>query len=224
MSYGLYIAKIVGVCTSSDSRLQIQILPQMSSLDTTICPKWPFFFKDEAFTGKYGDLVWCICDDEFNNGFVLGLANFGAYGDDYYETYNLGSQEIPLSIPNENLQEKISSAAVELLGQRISFQDIKVTHWNETSIHFVERSTGGFIVAFAVGSLLIMRPSEFFVHIGSEASGSSLKINSEGLSMAGDSIKLQSEEVNLGKHPTGNVMVTNGTSSEGALTSSYVKA
>lgn len=224
MSYGLYIAKIVGVSTQSDSRLQLQILPQMSSLDTSICPKWPFFFKDELFTGKYGDLVWCICDDSFNNGFVLGLANFGAYGEDYYETCNLGSQKIPLSLPYEDLQEKISSTSVELLGQRISFQDIKITHWNETSIHFIERSTGGFIIAYAVGSLLVMRPSEFFIHIGTGSTGPSLKMNSEGISMVGDSIKLQSEEVNLGKNPIGGVMVTNGASAEGALVSSYVKA
>lgn len=224
MGYGLYIAKIVGVNTSADNRLQIRILPQMANLEESMCPKWPSFFKDELYTGRNGDLVWCVCDDNFDNGYVLGLANYAAYGDDAYSTITINKEEIPLSIPKEGLQDKISEASVQLLGKRINLQDVKVTYWDSNSIHFIERSTGGFIIAYSVGSLLIMRPSEFFLHIGSAEKGPSIKVDSTGISMAADDMKFQSKHIGLGLNPTAKVVVTNGVSAEGGFPSSYVEA
>ena len=224
MSYGLYIAKIVGVCSSTDNRLQIRILPQMSTLDENLCPKWPSFFKDELYTGLKGDLVWCICDDEFNNGYVLGLANYNTYGDDEYSQITSENKTINLSIPKEELQDKIQDYSVKLLAQKLDFTDIKVTYWGDSSIHFIERSTGGFIIAFSSGSMLIMRNSEFIVHMGNE-NGSTFKMDLSGISMSSkDSVKIQAPYIGLGENPTGNVLVTNGESSEGGYVSNYVEA
>ncbi len=225
MGYGLYIAAIIGVCSNTDSRLQVRILPQMTDIDASECPLYPYFFKDELFTGKEGDLVWCICDNEFNIGYILGLANYTTYTDDTYTTTSIGNKDINLSLPVD-LKNKINQAGINLRGKALDFNDIKVTHWNDTSIHFVERSTGGLIIAYAVGSMLIMRPNEFYVHIGSEraGSGTSLKMDIDGIGISGPAIKLQSESIGLGNNPVGKVLITNGASAEAATTSKYVEA
>ena len=47
MSYGIYIAQVVGVANSGDDRLQVRVLPQMQNymtLPDDQCPKWSFFF------------------------------------------------------------------------------------------------------------------------------------------------------------------------------------
>lgn len=225
MSYGLYIASIVGVCTSEDSRLQVRILPQMTDISSERCPRFPYFFKDELFTGKNGDLVWCVCDDEFNVGYILGLANYNTYTDDTFTTTTKGNTTINLSLPTD-LKESVKNTCLALKGETLDFTDLKVTHWNDTSIHFVERNSGGFIIAYSTGSILIMRPTEFFVHIGPGKvdSGSSFKLDLNGVSFAGSSIKLESEQIGLGKSPSGKVLVTNGASAEAATTSKYVEA
>lgn len=226
MNYGLYLAKIVGVCSNTDSRLQIKILPQMESISDDMCPKWPYFFRDEILTGAAGDLVWCICDNEFNNGYVLGLANYNTYSDDAYETSKDRdtNKDIYLSLPDENLKKKIQDASIKLLGSTLSFQNVKVTHWDTNSIHMVERDTGGFVIAFAVGSMFIMRPQEFIVHIGGATTGTSFKMDAETIGLKAENIKLQSEKVGLGSNPTAPVLVTNGPSFEGSIPSKYAKA
>ena len=66
MAYGLHLAKIYGYPEWSDydDRLFVQITPEMDNITTNL-PCWPYFFRDEQFVGKTGDLVWVICDDEF---------------------------------------------------------------------------------------------------------------------------------------------------------------
>ena len=210
MSYGLYIGRVVGVASNTNSRLQIRILPHMETLEAADCPIWPSFFRDELYTGKENELVWCICDDEFNNGYILGLANYAAYSEDDYNTLTRGSTTIPLSI--------------QLLGERVVFTDIKVTYWDSNCIHFIERSTGGTIIAYSSGSILIMRPTQFYILIGGVSNGTSLKIDSTGVSMSGSEIKLQAPYVGLGTNPSAGVVVTNGSTAEGSFVSSYVKA
>ena len=226
MNYGLYLAEVVGVCNDDDDRLQIKILPQMEGISDSMCPKWPYFFRGEVLTGKIGELVWCICDNEFNIGYVLGLANYNTYTDDNFTTTKdrTTQETINLSIPNENLKEKIQDASLKILGTTLSFQNVKVTYWDENSIHMVERSSGGIIAAFAVGSLFVMRPDEFVVHIGGSNSNSTFKIDSKTIGFQSENIKLQGDNVGLGNNPTGTVLVTNGTSFEGSYVSSYVKA
>lgn len=197
----------------------------MTDIDNSQCPRFSYFFRDELFTGKEGDLVWCVCDNDFNIGYILGLANYTTYTDDVFTTTTIGQSTINLSIPS-TLKEKVRSASLNLKSKEFDFTDIKVTHWNDTSIHFVERSTGGFIVAYSIGSMLIMRPDEFYVHIGtgSPDSGSSFKIDLNGIGFSSPNIKLQSPAVSLGNNPAGKVLITNGASAEAASVSNYVEA
>ena len=75
MSYGLYIAKVVGAAVDGDDRLQIRILPQMHNtfaIPDSKCPRWPFFFREEFFTGTGAsdEYVWVVCNDDFSVGYI----------------------------------------------------------------------------------------------------------------------------------------------------------
>ena len=69
-----------------------------------------------------------------------------------------------------------------------------------------------------------MSSSLFAIHIGDADSGSYLKLNSEGFSIKGDSIRLQAPDIGLGENPTGKVLVTNGVDASASYTSSAVEA
>ena len=213
MAYGLHLAKIYGYPEWSeyDDRLFVQITPEMDNITTNL-PCWPYFFRDEQFVGKTGDLVWVICDDEFSVGYILGQANYFAYPEDQTTFLDYSMKE--------DFKKSITNITVDLLSEQLSFTDIKVQYWNNHSIHFVERSTGGFIIAYDSGSILIMRPSHFFVKIAD----SILKIDAAGISLKGDVIKAQAPEVNLGENPSYNVLVTSGVSGGNAQISENVKA
>ena len=232
---GLYIAKVVGTSTAEDSRLQVKVLPFMEDLASASCPKWPFFFKDELYSGKSGELVWCICDDHFNVGFILGPANYYTNYSSEYSTAAKDNKEITLSISESKLLNVIYDNArkvgATVIGgdssSNFTITNMKVTYWDSSCIHFVDRTNGGSIIAYSSGSLLVMTPSEFFVHIGAatdSATGTTLKINTDGISLMGSSIKLQGEEVSLGKNPKGSVLVTEGATAESGKPSDCVKA
>lgn len=223
MNCEIYVATIVKSRETEDDRLTVKILPQMRGIPDELCPRWPYFFKGQVFAGSVGELVWVICNSDFSLGYVLGPANYNTYPEQKYlkeKDFETG-EEVNLSIPYDDLIYKIEKASGELIGQQISLQNVEVVFWNERSIHFIERSTGGFIIAYSTGSLLIMRPDAFVASINGK---NTIKLDSLGFSVSGEAIKLESEEVGLGKSPSGSVMITNGYKSDAALTSKYVKA
>lgn len=214
MGYGLHLAKIKGFPAWSDydDRIFVQITPEMDNISNDL-PCWPYFFKDEQFVGKVDDLVWVICDDEYSVGYILGFANYFAYPEDQ-ETFKEYSIK-------ENLKEKIDNCLISLKASTFSWGDMKVSFWNDSCIHFVERSTGGFIIAYNVGSIFIMRPTEFIVKIAN----SSIKMNSTGFTVGADSIRIQSDDVGLGQNPVNYIVVTSGAAGgENACVSESVRA
>lgn len=214
MSYGLHLAKIVGYPAWSDydDRLFVRITPEMDNISENL-PCWPYFFKDEQFVGKTDDLVWVICDDEFSVGYILGFANYFSYPEDQetFKSYSI----------RESLKNYIDNCLVDLKASKFAWGDMKVSFWNDTCIHFIERSTGGMIVAYDVGSIFIMRPTEFIVKI----SNTVLKMDSTGFTVGADKIRMQSEDVGLGENPVNYVVVTSGSSGgENATVSETVRA
>lgn len=217
MSYGIYIAQVVGAANSGDDRLQVRVLPQMqnaSTLPDSQCPKWSYFFRDEFYTGTgaANDYVWVICNDDFSVGYILGIANYTTYTSE--ET--LYKQK---SIPSDLINTMKDSIAT-LRGEQYSFKNLKVTFWNEDSVHLIERGTGGSIIAFRNGTFYMMRPSEFVISIGD----TKLTMNRSGISLTGASIKLGSKDVCLGNEPDGGVLVTTGMTGADARVSQYVRA
>lgn len=210
--YGLYLAEIVSDSSESDSRLQVRPLPQMENIPSTLCPVYPYFFRDEALTGKTGELVWIVSNTDFTVGYVLGPANYNTYS---YQTGVFEDQSIPV-----DLKQAINDSLVQLKSEKLSFVNLKVTFWNEDCIHFIERSNGGFIIAYRSGAIHIFKESEVLLRIGN----SKIYMNSDTITIAADSLNLQSESVGLGRNPTGSVLITAGTGKEAPITSEYVRA
>lgn len=228
MSYGFYLAEVASVANTKDNRLGVRILPQMGNRTTipdSKCPVWPSFFKDELYTGKKGDLVWVICDDEFSMGYVFGLANYNTYPDivdnnGSSSVFEKSLDGIDLSIPSE-LRSAISEASISVLGVTLSLDNVKVTYWDSNCIHYIERRTGGKVIAFKSGTLYIFRQNEFVIKIGKSV----LRLDAKSLSAVSDSILMQSDFVGLGNSRSmGNVLVTNGKTSTTAMVSESVHA
>lgn len=217
MSYGIYIAQVVGAATEGDDRLQVRVLPQMQNVATLPddqCPKWSFFFRDEFYTGTgaANDYVWVICNDDFSVGYILGVANYTTYTSDS----TLYKQK---SIPSD-LRSAIADSIATIRGEEYTFSNLKITFWNENSVHFIEKSTGGSLVAFRNGTLYMLRPNEFVIVMGD----TKFTMNRTGISLTGASIKLGSKSVCLGDNPDGAVLVTTGTTGANARVSKYVRA
>lgn len=214
MNYVLKLAKITGFPDWSDydDRLFVQITPEMDNITENL-PCWPYFFKDEQFKGEVGDLVWVICDDEFSVGYILGQANYFSYPEDK-ETFQQYSIK-------ESLKENLSQILVDLKMQQLNFFNIKVTFWNDTCIHFIERSTGGLIIAYSVGTVFVMRPTEFMVKF---SDSTALTLNSDGFSVVAEAIKLQSSNVGLGANPANYLVTTSGAEGSVNTVSDSVKA
>ena len=213
MSYGIYIAQVVGVANSGDDRLQVRVLPQMQNymtLPDDQCPKWSFFFRDEFYTGTgaANDYVWVICNDDFSVGYILGAANYTTYSSES----TLYKQK---SIPSD-LTKAIKESIATLRGEQYSFRNLKVTFWNNDSIHFIERSTGGSIIAFRNGTLYIARPDEFAIVMGETKFTMSKQ---KGISLSGTSIKLGSNDVFIGNKADGKILVTTGVTGNDARAS-----
>lgn len=224
MSYGIYIAKVVGVSTETDDRLQVRVLPQMddNSIPDNKCPLWPYFFKNETFTGKNNELVWVICDEEFSSGYILGIANYNTVVENDYvsgKVYSNDSKNTNFSIPKD-LKKSFSNYVLSLTGTSLDYNNVRVTYWSDSCIHLLERSTGGTIIAFSIGTVFVLRPNCCLFSIG----GNTLMIDDKGISMKGDKINLQSANVNLGDNPTGSVAVTLSSTDTAIVASKYVKA
>lgn len=218
MGYGFYLAQVVTVSQEKDNRLGVRVLPHMEGIPSNKCPVWPSFFRDEMYTGKMGDFVWVICDDEFSLGYVFGLANYNTYPD--ISGFEKSSDKINLSIPSE-LRSKMSESMVSIEGVMLSLDNVKVTYWDDNCIHYIERSTGGKIIAYKSGSIYIFRQNECIIKIGPTI----FKLDANGFSVVSDTIGLQGNYIGLGNSESlGHVLVTNGVSSLGAYPSKTVHA
>lgn len=206
MKYSIYLARIEGPITNSDSRLMVRVLPEMEDINPDQLPRWPSFFRNELLTGKPGALVWVISNEEFTTGFVLGYANFYTWRDDYGEA----------SIPKD-LYDALDNANINLKGKVMNFADSQVTFWNENTLHFVERSSGSSIVAYSNGTIHAIRPEVVEIIVGSSV----LQIKEEEIIISAKNVRIEGE-VKLGKNPQGKAFVSSGVSGQNAVASKDV--
>ena len=83
------------------------------------------------------------------------------------------------------------------------------------------------VIAFNTGTFYIFRPNEFIINIKGSSSATArnaIKIDSNGVSILGDKINLQSDDVGLGNNPAGYVNITNGSTAQTSITSTSVRA
>lgn len=209
MEYGIRIAEIVGMATakagnpdkpqdSPNFRIKIRVTPEMDSIDEDYLPIWPCFFKYQGITGKVGDLVWVLCNEEFTIGYILGFMNPYTWSGSYI------NDSIPKTVFNA-----VDSMHVALRGRLLNYKDIIVTYWDQQSLHFVERSTGASVIALTSGVLHIVRPGEILMAVMNSDSTSMIKIDANETVITSKAIRLQGT-VYLGDSPQGNVLVTSG--------------
>jgi|LSQX01.3.fsa_nt_gb hypothetical protein len=194
MQYSIYLARIEGVSSSTDSRLQVRILPDMEDLSRDYLPMWPSFFRNEMITGKPGALVWVIANKEYTMGYVLGYANFYTWKDDYKDA----------SIPSD-LFDRIDDGAIDLRGKILNYSDTQVMFWNENTLHFIERSTGASIIAYRNGTIHSVEAGEIVAKVGQ----SILRITGEEIVLSSPSVRIEGE-VKLGTNPQGQVFISSG--------------
>lgn len=209
MSYAIYIAEIVGVASAGNTRLQVRVLPQLEGIADEYLPVWPYFFQHQAITGKKGELVWCIANTDLSVGYILGFVNKYSWNGTYEEN----------SIP-QTLMDQLDDVHVELRGKLFSYKDIIVTFWNETSMHFIERSTGAHITALTTGTLSIVRPDEIIMAV---AGKSMINMSADEITITASKIRL-SGDVRLGSNPQGKVLVTQGVLGQNGLPAESVWA
>ena len=193
VKYGIYIGEIAGVSAKDNTRLQVRILPGMETLPKEYLPIWPNFFKHQAITGKVGSLVWCIANEEYTVGYILGYVNSFTWGGTYAE-----------DSLSKSLLDRLDNIHVNLRGTVLNYRDIIVTYWNENCIHFVQRSDGSSIMAYTSGTLSVVRPTEI---LQSVQNGASIRINRDEAVITAGVIRLAGK-VRLGENPKGKVLVT----------------
>ena len=208
MKYSIYLARIEGSASSTDTRLQVRVLPDMEDLSKDYLPMWPSFFRNELITGRPGSLVWVIANEEYTMGYVLGYANFYTWKDDYKAA----------SIPSD-LFDKIDEGSIDLKGHILNYTDAQVVFWNENTLHFIERSTGTSIIAYRNGTIHSVGPLEILASVGE----SILKITGKEIVLSSPSIRIEGE-VKLGTNPQGKVFVSSGSGGNNTVPSKGVWA
>ncbi len=197
-----YLAIVEGTATPDDFRLTVRPLPDMKLiLDISTLPRFPFFFGNKAYTGKVGELVWIVCNKEFTMGYVLGLVNKFSWKDNYTDQ----------SISTESF-ENIRNVYVNLKGIVLPFSDLEITYWDNSCIHAVDRRDGKLIIGYSSGSINIIGKDEilFMIKGKSAFSDSIIQMTSDTISIKAETIYINGEEVHLGRHSYGPVVVSQG--------------
>lgn len=72
--YGLYRARVEGKRVTSTNRFLCRIIPHMADIkEKDLLPDYPCFLQTDQNGYVEGDVVWVICDDDFQIGYILGI-------------------------------------------------------------------------------------------------------------------------------------------------------
>ncbi len=197
-----YLAIIEGTATPDDFRLTVRPLPEMKRImDISALPRFPYFYGNKAYTGKVGELVWIIANDEFTMGYVMGLVS------KYSWEGNYTSQ----SITTENF-EKIRDAYLTIKDTMIPFSDLEITYWDNTCIHAVDRRDGKLIIGYSSGSINIIGKDEVLFMVAGDTvdKNSIIKMTKDTITIKAETLYVNGEEVFLGRYSYGPVVVTQG--------------
>ena len=199
----LYIAKIEETATPDDFRITLRILPNLIDIEgNSNLPRFPFFFGNKGYTGKIGELVWVVSNDEFTMGYVMGRISKFDWNEDY------SSQSI-----TKVTFDKITNIRVDLGGGRFLLTDLELTYWDNTCIHAINRRDGSTIIGYSSGALHILSPTEVLHVIPNEESKmkkSIFQMTKDKITLKAESIYLNAEDVYLGRYFYGSMLVTQG--------------
>jgi len=103
----------------------VRIVPDMQEIqDTSLLPFYPNFLKEQDYAYQIDDMVWCLTNDDFTVGFILGLS------------------QGPAGSSIESVIKIINTAEVEAGFPQSGYNDLSVLRFAGTSIQYYNVSTG----------------------------------------------------------------------------------
>ena len=149
-SLSFYRAQIISQVLN-EGKFKVRILPHMIEIRDEELPIWPMFFKRELSINKPGAYVWCLCNEDFTIGYIIGEAN---------DFSNSPIQNLE-SLINGHLQNVIKSG-----GTINKFEDLKVYHIDDAFFEYVNITTGQKGQVNSDGAVQFMEGKKIIFSIG----------------------------------------------------------
>jgi hypothetical protein len=137
----------------------VRIVPDMEEMNKDVLPLYPNFFKDHDYAYQADDAVWCLVNDDFTVGFILGLAQ-GPAGDN-----------ITSFIQLINVAEE--SAGFPKSG----YDELSVLRFSGQSIQYYNVNTGGSGTIYNTKAVFLVSPNG---GIWIKNTGFSMQISADG--------------------------------------------
>jgi hypothetical protein len=192
--YELYRASVVKNPTTEDPRTVVRVLGLMDDIakDTDL-PKYPSFFANRLFNLPLKSIVWCVCNDTFDIGYVLGPSNVFSEAVKDYSSYST-IEESFLNV----LKNSLSGIKLGLP----NFQDLYFSYVDNNIIEAISTKTGLKITYHSNGALFMVGPvgivmsyANGLISIAKNATNGTSEIN-----ISADSIRIKGA-VSLGTGP-----------------------
>jgi hypothetical protein len=202
MAYNLYRATVVEQPTIDDPRTTVKIATLMDNIeDLAVLPKYPSFYSYQLLNYPMGSMVWCVCNDTFDIGYVLGTSNI--FSDTLTKYLNYSKIE-------SNFKDiaKKTIAGINIGLQK--FKDLLFLYVDANLMETIDTSTGTKIIYHSTGSLFVIGPYGIF-----SSFGNAIISISKNPSNGKDQIILSADTIRL----NGKVALGNGNKSGYVLTS-----
>jgi hypothetical protein len=174
--YEIYRATVVQNPSITDPRTTVRILTLMDGItDAKVLPKYPSFFANKLFNFQTGSTVWCLCNDTFDIGYVIGPSNVFSDAIDSYVNYSNVKDSF-----TKILQNTLSGIEVGLP----NFSDLHFTYVDNNIMEAVSTKTGIKITYHSNGAMFVVGPvgiimsySDGLISLGKNTSSGSSEIN-----------------------------------------------
>jgi hypothetical protein len=214
-------AKIYKVLGPKDDRLQVQVLPELQSIDEAEMdelPKYPPFYDGQVITGlSYKDdgadkaeFVWVVCTPDLQVGYILGKANiFGDTVAKYKHSYSW--KDIKSFLRDRRA-----------LPEDFDYKHLVVTNWLATEngglIECYNHQNGDWCVINTSGSVIVLQQKQLYMRVGtpndkSRAAFSAITLTADKIHCKTPNFEIDADDVILAH----NGLQAFGTISSGVL-------
>jgi len=148
--YDIYRATVVRNPSITDPRTTVKIVTLMDDIPDADLPKYPSFFANQLLNLPINSTVWCICNDTFDIGYVLGVSNI--FSD---------------AMANYNNYSSIKNSFTKILGNTLAgieiglpaFQDLYFTYVDNHILEAISTDKGIKITYHSDGGLFVIGPA-----------------------------------------------------------------
>jgi len=206
MSWNIYKATVMSQASLKDPRVIVKIMTSMDDIDDiSVLPRFPAFFADQFLNYPVGSAVWCLSNDDFDLGYVLGLTNVFSEAITDYTSYS-----------------RLESSFDSLIGKAVDgvdigipkFRNLVFSHVDQNLIEAFDTETGSKIIYHSTGSCFVIGPYGISMAYGKGLISLTKNKSSgkEQIVLSADSIRLNGK-VSLGTGDKQSYVL--GTSSKG---------